>query len=81
VKELQMHFDWQQITALAIVAGAAFAVGQRLWRQIAGFRAKPGKSSGGGCDGCPSSGTPKEAAPLMQIQMRPPAHLRRPPPR
>ena len=72
-----MHGDWQQITALSIVAAAAFAVGRRLWGQIAAFRAKPGKSSGG-CAGCPSSG-PAKAAPLVQIQTRPPVHLRRPP--
>ncbi len=72
-----MHIDWQQVTALAIVAAAMFAVGRRLWGQIAAFRTKPGKAAGG-CDSCPSSGTAKSAAPLMQIQTRPPAHLRRP---
>ncbi len=77
-----MHIDWQQITAMAIVAAAMFAVGRRIWSQIAAFRAKPGKASGGGWDNCPSSGTAKIApsapAPLMQIQTRPPVHLRRP---
>ena len=77
-----MHIDWQQITALAIVAAAMFAVGRRMWGQIAAFRTKPGKAAGGGCDSCPSSGAGKSAqsapAPLMQIQTRPPAHLRRP---
>jgi hypothetical protein len=77
-----MHIDWQQITALAIVAVAALAVGRRMWGQIAAFRNKPGKASGGGCEGCPSSGVAKniQAPPLMQIQTRPPVHLRRPPP-
>ena len=75
-----MHSDWQQITAMGIVAAAMFAVGRRLWSQIAAFRTKPGKASGGGCGSCPSSGTAKVAppAPLMQIQTRPPVHLRRP---
>lgn len=74
-----MHIDWQQVTALAIVAAAMFAVGQRIWGQIAAFRTKPGKTVGGGCDNCPSSGASNaQAAPLMQIQTRPPAHLRRP---
>ena len=75
-----MHIDWQQITALAIVAAAMGAVGRRIWSQIAAFRTKPG-AAGGGCDGCPSSGTAKVQAaptPLMQIQTRPPVHLRRP---
>ena len=78
-----MHIDWQQVTALAIVAAAMFAVGRRLWGQIAACRTKPGKAAGGGCGNCPSSGASKSAAPafvpLMQIQTHPPAHLRRPP--
>lgn len=77
-----MHIDWQQVTALAIVAAAMAAVGQRIWGQIAAFRAKSGKAAGGGCDNCPSSGAAKSAqaapTPLMQIQTRPPVHLRRP---
>lgn len=76
-----MHIDWQQVTALAIVAAAMFAVGRRIWGQIAAFRTKPSKALGKGCDGCPS-GTAKSAqsasTPLMQIQTRPPVHLRRP---
>ncbi len=74
-----MHVDWQQITTLAIVAAASLAVGRRLWGQVAAFRAKPGKTSGGGCDGCPSAGAAKAPVPLLQISMRPPTHLRRPP--
>lgn len=76
-----MHIDWQQVTALAIVAAAMAAVGRRIWGQIAAFRTKPGKAAGGGCDNCPSSGAANAQsapAPLMQIQTRPPAHLRRP---
>lgn len=80
-----MHIDWQQIITLAIVAVAAYAVGRRLWSQIAAFRAKPG-AFGGGCAGCSSSGAAEPASghhaaptPLLQIQARPPAHLRRPP--
>ncbi len=79
-----MHIDWQQITAMAIVAAAGLAVGRRIWGQIAAFGSKPRKSSGG-CDSCPSSGPANSAAaaptPLLQIQTRPPAHLRRPPAR
>ena len=78
-----MHVDGQQIIALGIVAVAAFAVGRRLWRQAAAFRDRPGRAGGAGrCDGCPSGGasqTPAASAPLMQIQTKPPVHLRRPP--
>lgn len=75
-----MHVDWQQIGAMAIVAGAMLGVGRRLWGQIGAFRAKPGRASG--CDGCASNkaeGKPQAAPVLMQIQTRSPAHLRRPP--
>ncbi len=76
-----MHVDGQQIIALGIVAVAALAVGRRLWRQASAFRARPGRGDGGGCDGCPSGGASKTPAapPLMQIQTKPPVHLRRPP--
>ncbi len=79
-----MHVDGQQIVALGIVAVAAFAVGRRLWGQAAAFRGRPGRTrnGGSGCDGCPSSGAPKmqtTSSPLMQIQTKPPVHLRRPP--
>jgi len=83
-----MHVDGQQIIALGIVAVAASAIGRRLWGQAAAFRRKPGRGDGGGCDGCPSGGASKSGAskskapaapaPLMQIQTRPPLHLRRP---
>jgi hypothetical protein len=73
--------DGQQVAAFGIVAVAAGAVGRRLWGQVAAFRGKPGR--GGACDGCPSSGasakTSGTASPLMQIQTKPPVHLRRPP--
>ena len=79
-----MHVDGQQIIALGIVAVAASAIGRRLWGQAAAFRSRPGRGDGGGCDGCPSAGAskskaPAAPAPLMQIQTRPPLHLRRPP--
>lgn len=79
--------DWQQIAVWVIVGAAMLAVGRRLWGQVAGFRSRPGGGSGGACDGCPSAGGSQNAgrsaktnpAPLMQIQTRPPLHLRRPP--
>lgn len=77
-----MHIDGQQVAALGIVALAALAVGRRLWGQVAAFRGRTGRadSGGSGCDGCPSSGAVKTtSSPLMQIQTKPPLHLRRPP--
>ncbi len=84
-----MAVDWQQIVMALIVLAAAVAVGRRLWAQIAGFRKS--SDSGSACAGCPSAAlsgsgsknTSKNAktnsAPvLMQIQTRPPLHLRRP---
>lgn len=74
-----MHIDIQQAIALGIVSLAGLSVGRRLWNQAAGFRGKAGgKDSGGGCDGCPSSGKSVET-PLIQIGTRPLKHLRRPP--
>ncbi len=84
-----MAIDWQQIVMALIVLAAAVAVGRRLWAQVAGFRSG---SKGDACAGCPSAAlsgstssttNPKNAktnsAPaLMQIQTRPPLHLRRP---
>ena len=79
-----MHIDWQQWGAMAIVAGATLGVGRRMWSQVGAFRSKLGKTaSGGGCDGCASNKAAGEAQAtpaLVQIQTRPPAHLRRPPP-
>lgn len=75
-----MTIDLQQAAALGIVSLAALSVGQRLWKQIVGFRNQPGgKEVGGGCDGCPSSGKSAVTPPLIQIGTRPPKHLRRPP--
>jgi len=82
-------FDWQQIVMALIVLAAAVAVGRRLWAQVAGFRSG---SKGDACAGCPSAAlsgstsNPNSAknaktnsAPaLVQIQTRPPLHLRRP---
>lgn len=84
-----MTVDWQQIVMALIVLAAAVAVGRRLWAQIAGFRKS--SDAGGACAGCPSAalsgaGANKNNAKnaktnpaLVQIQTRPPLHLRRPP--
>lgn len=71
-----MHIDWQQWIAMAIVAAAAWSVGRRLWAQIAAFRTRPARR--------PVSKSPPRPAPsrpetLMQIQLKPPLHLKRPP--
>ena len=79
-----MHVDGQQVIALGIVAVAMFAVARRLWGQVVAFRSRPGRTGNGGsgCDSCPSAGAAKTrttSSPLMQIQTKPPVHLRRPP--
>lgn len=80
-----MHIDIQQVLALSIVAVAAFFVGKCLWGQIMAFRSRPARrgSDEGGCGSCPSSGSSARAAkaassPLIQLQAKPPAHLKRP---
>jgi len=81
-----MHSDGQQIIAMGIVAAAALAIGRRMWGQVAAFRTKPGRggTAASGCDSCPSNAQPAvkprvTSSPLMQIQTKPPLHLRRPP--
>ena len=72
-----MHMDGQQLVALGIVAVAAVAVGRRLGAQIAGVRTprrRPGKTAAGPRPAQPSS------SPLIQVQLKPPAHMKRPPP-
>lgn len=71
-----MTVDWQQGAAFGIVALAALAVGRRMWGQIAAFgNRKPAKKS----TRAAKKQAPPPAAPLIQIQTKPPAHLRRPP--
>ncbi len=64
-----MQGDWQQVVTLGIVAAAGASVGRRLWGQVSAFRGQPRRRAG----------PAKPAAPLIQIQTRPPLHLRRPP--
>ena len=85
-----MTVDWQQIVMALIVLAAAVSVGRRLWAQVAGFRKS--SDAGGACAGCPSAAlsgagsktnhaknAKTNSAPvLVQIQTRPPLHLRRP---
>ena len=69
-----MHIDGQQIIALGIVALAAAAIGRRLWSQIAAFRA-PKRRVGPSAPAKPPAASP----PLIQIQRKPPVHMKRPP--
>jgi hypothetical protein len=73
-----MHLSGQTIQtglALGIVAVAAAAVGRRLWSQIAAFRSprRPMRRA-------PAQNSQSSApSPLIQIQRKPPVHLKRPP--
>ncbi|MBV9850757.1 MAG: hypothetical protein JO250_13875 [Armatimonadetes bacterium] len=69
-----MHVDWQTIIALSIVAVAAAAVARRLWAQVAAFRAPRRRHSSPSARPMPPS-----SSPLIQVQLTPPAHLKRPP--
>ena len=66
----------QHWVALAMVAVAGAYVGWRIWGQIAAFRGRPARRRR-------PAGSAKSAAPpvtpLIQIQTRPPVHLKRPP--
>ncbi|MCW3061667.1 MAG: hypothetical protein JWQ02_3488 [Capsulimonas sp.] len=78
-----MHIDAQTIGAFAIVGVAAAMVGKRILGQLLAFRNTPGESGGGcpGCGGCGNAASvkPEDRKPqLIQLQTRPPAHLRRP---
>ncbi len=64
-----MPADWQHIVALSVVFLAFAAVARRLWAQLHAF-GRPKRR--------PPVSRPPSAPPLIQIQRRPPAHLRRP---
>ena len=68
-----MHLDWQTLTAFAIVAAAFWAVGRRLWGQFAAFRSRPPRRRVSTAPAKPAE------TPLIQVQLKPPAHLKRPP--
>lgn len=58
-----MNFDWQNITALAIVATAVVYVARRLWHSLAARR-----SGCGACASCPATQASKAAArPMVSI--------------
>ena len=70
-----MHMDGQTAAMFAIVAGAFYIVGRRLWGQIAAFRGRPTRHAS-------ERGAKKAAVrppQLIQLQTRPPLHLKRPP--
>lgn len=66
------HLDIQYVLAMAIVAVAAFAISRRLWRQALAFRRRPPRKA-------PTANKPPAASPLIQLQVKPPVHLKRPP--
>ena len=70
------HFNFQQAIAFAIVAVAFWAVGRRLWNQILAFRRRPPRRKSVGTK---KPMPPSSASPLIQVQLKPPAHLKRPP--
>lgn len=90
-----MAVDWQQIVMALIVLAAAVAVGRRLWAQVASFRKSSDAGGAcAGCPSAALSGAGSKSASnknsaknaktnsapaLVQIQTRPPLHLRRPP--
>lgn len=68
--------DLQHILAMSIVAVAAFSVGRRLWRQAQGFRSRPRRRSPAAAK---KPTAPPVPSPLIQLQVKPPVHLKRPP--
>ena len=69
------HLDLQHVVAMAIVAAAAFTILRRLWQQGQAFRKRPKRKAA--ANSRPS--TPPAASPLIQLQVKPPVHLKRPP--
>lgn len=67
--------DIQHIVAMAIVAVAAWVIAKRLWRQGLAFRKRPRRKPTA-VNKPPASPT---SSPLIQVQIKPPVHLKRPP--
>ena len=64
--------------AWLIVTVAFWSVGRRLMGQILAFRSRPARRRVGHCQ---ANASPNPTVrPLIQIQVKPPAHLKRPPP-
>lgn len=70
-----MSHDTQTILAFAIVAVAAWNIGRRLWGQILAFRSRPARRKAS----AKSQPAKAAAVPLIQVQLTPPARLKRPP--
>lgn len=70
-----LHLDIQHAVAMAIVAVSAFSILRRLWRQGQAFRKRPRRKPV--TAGKPSA--PPASSPLIQLQVKPPVHLKRPP--
>lgn len=69
------HTDIQHLVAMTIVAVAAFSILKRLWRQGQAFRSRPRRKS----TAANKPSAPPASSPLIQLQLKPPAHLKRPP--
>jgi hypothetical protein len=64
-----MSAQVQEIVTLIICAAAAFAVGKRMWRQLAAIfvrsKSSTADSEASACSGCDSCGLHKAAAPQI----------------
>lgn len=69
------HLDVQHVLAMTIVSVAAYTILRRLWRQIQAFRSRPRRKA----VSISKPAAPPAASPLIQLQVRPPLHLKRPP--
>ncbi|MDQ2688462.1 MAG: hypothetical protein M3Y28_11420 [Armatimonadota bacterium] len=67
--------DIQHILAMAIVAVAAWILAKRLWRQGLAFRSRPRRKP----STVKTPPAPPVSSPLIQLQIKPPVHLKRPP--
>jgi hypothetical protein len=64
-----MHFDWQVIITIVIVAIAAWRVGRIIASQVAGFR-QSSKIDSSGCSGC-DEGKKASAPQLITLSAAP----------
>lgn len=68
-------FDWQAVTAFAVVAAAAAVVGRRVWGQVVAFRSRPTVRRKPSRTASPAPPRPQA---LIQIQTTAPRHMKRP---
>ncbi|HEX5322418.1 MAG TPA: hypothetical protein VFW40_01435 [Capsulimonadaceae bacterium] len=68
-----MHFDWQIVVTVIIVALAAVHIGRILAAQIAGLR-KSARPGGSACGSCGGSHKPA-SQPLIALSPAPPRRM------